>query len=197
MIALEFAPVNSTGCYRYLKFIKYLPSYGYKITVVAPPVEDLSKLHLNALIDNKLNDQIPTNVEVIRIPLVSKNEYSSKDFTFKSKVKHYLNYKGDRYASYWMPNLKKYLDEKFSKKEFDLVFISIPPFSLGVELATYLKKYKMPFVLDMRDEWSLNKGVPFPTYFHYLYAKKMEKLMFENASQITSVTPQLISIFKM
>lgn len=196
MIALEFPPVNSTGCYRYLKFLKHLNSHDFEITVITPTDEDLIELHPNAKVDETLLIDIPDSVRIFKLALSKKVEYTKKEITLKSKVQHYLNYKGEQVARAWKKKLSTCLEEMIKNESVDVVFVSVPPFSLGLVVTEILRKHSIPCILDFRDEWSLNKGIPFPTYFHYRYAFRHEELMFKFASAITSVTPQLIKIFK-
>ena len=196
MIALEFPPVNSTGCYRYLKFLKHINSHDIEVTVIIPTDEDLIMLHPNAKVDETLLINIPNSVKIFKLALSKKVEYTKKEITLKSKVQHYLNYKGEQVARAWKRSLTTCLEEMIKNESVDVVFVSVPPFSLGLVVAEILKKHSIPCIIDFRDEWSLNKGVPFPTYFHYRYAFRNEELMFKFASAITSVTPQLIKIFK-
>lgn len=194
MIALEFPPVNSTGCYRYLKFIKYLHEFKVNVTILAPTVSDLTSLHPNAKIDNNLMVGIPESVKIVRIPLKIRKGYTHVNFSILSKILHYINFKGETIARKWESGIKDYLSENI--ENFDAAFISIPPFSLGRSALSSLKRFSIPLIIDFRDEWSLNKSIPFPTYFHYLYAYSSEHFLFKESSAITSVTNELICLFR-
>ncbi|HNA42842.1 MAG TPA: hypothetical protein PLP81_12150, partial [Saprospiraceae bacterium] len=62
----EFAPVNTTGNFRSLKFVKYLPDLGINPVVITLPAEEGASL-FNAKLDNTLLDEIPPSVEIYRI----------------------------------------------------------------------------------------------------------------------------------
>jgi len=196
MIALEFPPVNTTGCYRYLKFIKYLGENNVETSVVMPTIEDLIHLHPNAKVDTDLLKKIPENVKIIQVPLSKRIEFTKSKITLQSKISHYLNYKGNDVARAWSKNLNTFISEYLKKEKVDIIFVSVPPFSLGVLVCKIFKRMHIPIIFDFRDEWSMNKGSVFPTYFHYKYAKRNEKKIFKKGSAIISVTSRIIELFK-
>lgn len=196
ILALEFPPVNSTGCFRFLKFIRYLHESNIEAIVIAPPVEDLIRIHPNATVDNSLLEGIPDSVKIIEIPLEKDAAYTTNVFTFKSKLNNYLQINGDTLAKKWQANLFSSLEEVINQNKPDKIFVSLPPFSLG-RLAVYIsKKYAIPLITDFRDEWSLNKGIPFLTYLHFNKAYKNEETILKESAAVTVVTPQLSDIFK-
>jgi len=196
MLALEFPPVNSTGAFRYLKFIKHLYNFGIKVTIIAPPADDLIQIHPYSKVDDTLLKGLPADIDIIRVPLSEKAQYTIKEVTFKSKIRHYLNFKGDNLADSWHISLFNCVEKLVSTNRPDCIFVSLPPYSLGPLAAKIAGKFSIPLVADFRDEWSLNKSVPFPTILHYWYAKKMERFIFDYANKVTIVTPQLIQLFR-
>lgn len=196
ILALEFPPVNSTGCFRFLKFIRYLHESNVEVIVITPPVEDLIRIHPNATVDNSLLENIPDSLKIINIPLEKDAAYTSNVFTFKSRLKSYLQISGDILAKKWEANLYSELDEIIEQNKPDKMFVSLPPFSLGRLAVSISKKYSIPLITDFRDEWSLNKGIPFLTYLHFSKAFKSEEVILMESEFVTVVTPQLSNIFK-
>ena len=195
VISLEFPPVNSTGCYRYLKFIRYFREFGIEPIVIAPTVESSLQLWENRKTDDSLLSQIPANTEIHRIPLPMKAKVNQNKYSALNKAKGYFKYK-DNAAEMWKPGLKRCIEKLKSNQTFDALFISAPPFSLcklGVELSN---EYRLPLILDMRDDWILNKGYPYLTLWHYWSVYQDLQRALSAASELLFVTSQLIDITK-
>ncbi|MCB9262677.1 MAG: glycosyltransferase [Flavobacteriales bacterium] len=190
-IFMEFAPVNTTGAFRSIKFIKYLPQFGVKPVVVSIDEQEASVV-FNAKIDTALNDEISPSVPVYRFKLDQWKPAKNKVIAF---LKIFFSIK-DRIAENWKHNFFRSVDSVIKKHKPDIIYTSVPPFSAG-ELAYQLsKKYNIPFVLDMRDLWAMLGTSPFPTYFHHSLTRKNEYKLFKHARFVTTVTPQVVDIFK-
>ena len=105
MFALEFPPVNTTGCYRYLKFLKYLHQFDTEITLLVPTVSDLMTLYPNSNIDNTLLNQIPESVKIIEVPLSIRAIDLIIDAIPNSQIKHLIRLGDDNIAPKWRYNM--------------------------------------------------------------------------------------------
>ena len=189
----EFAPVNTTGNFRSLKFVKYLPDLGINPVVITLPAEEGASL-FNAKLDNRLLDEIPPSVEIYRIsPEV---EFNKKENKLKSYIKHFLRFGSDGLGKYWIKKLSPALKDIIRKHDIEAIYTTLPPFSMGMVARSISKKYKLPLFVDMRDLWSHWGSGPFLTYAHYAMAKHKEKKIFQQASLVFCVTPQLIKTFQ-
>ena len=79
IISYYWPPNSGSGVQRWLKFSKYLPSFGWEPIIITPlnPYSELS--------DSSLKDSIPVNLEVCRYPIWE--PYSLKDRLFGKKSK--------------------------------------------------------------------------------------------------------------
>lgn len=189
-ISFEFPPVNSTGCYRYLKFVRHLKEFGYNPIVFAPTIESSLKIWPNNNVDEDLELLVPNDVEVIRVPIKGEIKFIKANYSKVDKVKNYFTY-SDNLASLWYGDIIKQVDLLTKKIEIHAIFVSAPPFSicrLGIKVGL---KFKIPVIVDFRDDWILNKGLAFLTYFHYSYIKSELKYILKNANALIYVTKQL------
>lgn len=193
VLALEFPPVNSTGCYRYLKFLRFFQEYGIQPVVIAPTLESSLKLWQNRKADDQLLAALPPSIEIIRVPLPSQAYIVKKNIGLKEKLDFYLRYK-DNAAELWKPAVVKVIRELLKKQQVDALFISAPPFSLCKLGADLSEQFRLPYILDMRDDWIINKGNPFPTWWHFHRIHKELKTALNKASKVSVVTPQLIAM---
>lgn len=187
----EFAPVNTSGNFRSLKFVKYLPATGINPVVVTLPIEEAAK-RFSAKIDNDLLKDVPESVTIYRIRTNFK--YEVRKSKFRNFVRIFFRLV-DEIGKDWKDNLLSSMEEIINKHKIEAVFTSLPPFSMGLLARTVAKKYKLPLLVDMRDLWSHWGSDPHPSYIHFLLAKHLERKVFKDASLVFCVTPQLASIF--
>lgn len=191
-LLMEFAPVNTTGNFRSLKFIKYLSQFGIQPIIVTFREEEGAK-YLHSHIDPALLNDLPQDAIVYRIhcdelklPFRGKlGEFVSIFFSIK-----------DSLAGRWRPYLLKEIDGIISKHQPTLLYTSLPPFSSGMLAVEVSKKFNLPLIVDMRDLWAMFGSSPLPTYFHYKLMVSEERKIFEHATAILGVTPQLIDTIK-
>ena len=128
IISTYFSPMGGVGTVRMRKYVKYLNCYDWNPTVVT-----VSEKHLRN-IDNDLMKEIPENVKIHRIDFEAKHSDISFDF----------------YQS-----LKKQINSIIMEKEYSCVLVTGGPFYI-IPIAKYIyKKYKIPYVIDLRDPWKL------------------------------------------
>lgn len=191
-VAIEFAPINTTGNYRSLKFVKYLRDFNIDTTVVTLTVDSALSTFGNNL-DEKLLDEVPKEVEIIRFPLKT-----IPKFILSNKFLNYLRIYfrvDDGISKRWLSNgLERKIDLLVKEKKPDIMYITLPPFST-YRIGKLAKKYKLPLIVDMRDAWSNWCISPWQTRLHHYLAYKKEKEILTNASIIVTTTKQIAKQF--
>lgn len=188
MICVEFAPVNTTGNYRSTKFVKYLKEFDITPIVITFTVDELLKSFPLSKIDNSLIDELPTNTIIYRIkPKDITKYYSNK---LKKFITIYFDYK-DKLAKVWRQELYKQIPNIIKEHHPNLIYVSLPPFSIGKLASEIASDFNLPLVVDMRDPWTLWGHGPFASFFHFKLTKNEEKLIFKKASKIICATEVL------
>jgi len=192
-IALEFPPINTTGNFRSLKFVKHLQSFGINPIVVTLDIESGNELFGNR-IDMKLLDEIPDEIDILRVPIKKRNIriIKSKLLDF---LRIYFNV-DDKIIARLPKKFLKILDEKVNSRAPKAIYVSMPPFSVGRLGIKLSDRYKIPLIVDMRDAWAYWGSTPFQTRFHFYRVYFFEKRIFKKANKIIGVTPQLVEMFK-
>jgi len=191
--AIEFAPLNTTGNYRSLKFVKYLPEFGIEPVVITVDQESGIRMFGNR-IDLKLLDEIGVDTFIYRIPAESVPTWiiNNKILNF---LRIYFN-TDDKIAQKWRKGIKANLNKIIAQHQPKAIYISLPPFS-GHHLVDFLKKEtSLPIIVDMRDLWSQWSISPWQSWLHYKNVLMKEQKLFQQASKIIGVTPQLVEVFK-
>lgn len=192
-IAMEFAPVNSAGIYRPIRFINAMANEGINPIVVTFEVdENLKKVQSN--FDKKLLELIHPSVKIVRVPIDDITLLISSSFGRFRFIMN--NAAGDNFYNGWKSKIFRVMDKLMMEYAPKVIITTSPPFSSAILGRDISKKYHLPFILDMRDAWSEWAMVPQASYFHYLRKKLMERSVFNQATKIISVTPQLIKKFQ-
>jgi glycosyltransferase involved in cell wall biosynthesis len=158
IVAYYFPPLGGGGVQRVLRFVKYLPEFGWLPTVVTTASNNYYTR------DDSLLGQIPPNVDTIRIP----------GFEFLNYYKRAKKFKMHKFVSlidkvtafpdsqaFWKNKVIAELPKIIDIGSFDLVYATYEPGSnllIGKSLKT---KYHLPLVTDFRDEWVSHPDLTF------------------------------------
>ena len=190
MVAYYFPPLGMGGVQRPLKLAKYLPEFGWDVTVIT-----LAQHSYHAL-DQSLADELPETVIVkhvgVRGPLhwahARSRRRSDKD-------------RQHRTAPAWarrLQQLARWPDDKFgfvrpavraasrllTERPYDLIWTTSPPPSVHRVGLTIQRTHKLPWVADFRDPWLVNAGDWGPTRLHARYAKQLRARIVEAADAV-------------
>jgi hypothetical protein len=192
-IALEFPPFNTTGSFRYVKFLKHLHEHDIRTTIICPTFEERTKIFPKAIVDERLLNEIKEYCTIIEVPIGKVDLMIAKSRA--DKIISAFKYNGLKTQN-WKIEIIQFLKTYLKDNKVDFIFSSIPPYEIGLMASEIADYFKIKFLLDIRDEWSLNKSIPFATYFQYRNILKLERKLLERSYKILVVTPELISILR-
>jgi glycosyltransferase involved in cell wall biosynthesis len=187
VIAYYFPPLGLSGVQRTLKFVKYLPSFGWQPTVLT-----VTPTGYFAQDYSLLDELLPLHIDIVRAGSLDPNRIFRKKGVVKmpsERVRKLLSFASDTFfipdnKLGWKRKAIKAAGALFEKQHFDAVFSTAPPFTdflIGAELA---RKYKRPLVLDYRDAWHDNPLKSYPTPLHRIWNKRLEKRALHASSRI-------------
>lgn len=189
IIAYYFPPLGGSGVQRTLKFVKYLPQFGWQPTVLT-----VGNTAYYAKDDSLLKEIESLNIRIIRTQSNDPNSliHKKKDIVKmpKERNRRILNFISDMFfipdnKIGWKRHAVKAASEVLAKEKFDVIFATAPPatdFLIGVELK---KRFNVPLVVDYRDSWLSYPFKFFPTPLHrYLHFRK-EKMVLHKSDMIT------------
>lgn len=187
VIAYYFPPMGLSGVQRTLKFVKYLPQFGWQPTILTvTPTGYFAQ-------DYTLLEEIrPQHIEVERVGSLDPNHLFRKKGVVRMPSERWrkiLTYVSDTFfipdnKIGWKRKALKAGEALFAKKNFELVFATAPPFSdflIGEELS---RRFNKPLVLDYRDPWHEYPFKYYPTPFHKWKNYHLEKRVLQGASRI-------------
>ncbi len=187
VIAYYFPPMGLSGVQRTLKFVKYLPQFGWQPTVLtvtptgyfAQDYTLLEELHSDHIHVERVGSLDPNRFfrkkGVVKMP----SESWRKVLTFVSDTLFIPDNKIG-----WRRKALSAAKKLFATKKFDVIFATAPPFTdflIGAELH---EEFRKPLVIDYRDPWHDYPLKYYPTPFHKWRNYQLEKRVIHAASKV-------------
>jgi len=210
IVSYFFPPTGGVGVQRVLKFVKYLPHFGWQPTVLTVRNPDYKMLNPELLKD------VPKPTKIIRTgtiepskiynffadlvertkPLLTMKRLAGKtelDFTPKerlaTKISDFIFLPDNRVG--WLPFAFMAMLRKLRKENFDMIFSTSPPFT--AHLVGLIAKFILnkPWVVDFRDLWVLDPSKKPSTKIHLLISKYIEHKVLKFGGKILTVSEPL------
>lgn len=156
IVAYGFPPVGGAGVQRPVKFVKYLRRFGWEpvvLTVSNPSVP---------LMDTTLPKDIPDGVKIYGASTFEPS-YKTKQSFSTDQVQHSGIKKSVKkiistlllpdVQVLWWPGLAIKLIKVIKTEKPLCLFVTAPPFSSFIPVVAIGKLFKIPVVIDYRDEW--------------------------------------------
>ncbi len=147
MISYNYPPIGDVGMVRTLKFSKYLPQHGW-----IPHV--LTVKNRDRFYKSTSNNPIPGGVHVHRSINICNNLSLARGALRAAGIRSELIVP-DVYIG-WIPLSVRKGKKIIKTHDIDLIYASCPPHSSALIAAKLKKVTGLPFVLDLRDAWTLN-----------------------------------------
>lgn len=191
MIALEFAPVQTTGAFRSIEFAKRLADYGVRPTVLTIEPEQASVI-FGAKINPVLSERLPESVRVHYL----REERAPVTGTPLARLWRMLSTFDDSYEDRFAPALHACLAElKQDPQRYAAVYASAPPFGATMLGKRAAEDLQLPYLIDMRDAWAQWSPSRQISRLHYARKQRDEARAFAAAAAIVGVTPELTDLF--
>ncbi|MFQ3599127.1 MAG: glycosyltransferase [Chloroherpetonaceae bacterium] len=198
VIAYYFPPMGLSGVQRTLKFVKYLPEFGWK-----PIVLTITPTAYYAYDETLLSELAMSQIEIHRTETkdVTKTAASlsnSRQFNMPSELMRRLMNLASQ--TFFIPDnkigWKKFALQKADEiiaahGDIDLIFSTAPPFTSHLIALELRKKYQLPTVVDFRDPWVENPLHVYPTPFHRRRHQRLEEQVVLGVDKIVAVNRAL------
>lgn len=183
VLAVSFPPTGGVGVIRTLKFIKYLPQFGYRTIVVTPPA---GTKHIQ---DDSLLKEVPGSTTIHRPPFVNYQNQLPKPIGKLFRAVEKRIYFPDNYAR-WNKSALNYITQHiFPKEKIDLIYVSVGPYSTMLLAHALKQKYHIPTFIDFRDPFSFNQYALLDQKKTFIKkARIIEKKIFADLDHINNVS---------
>jgi glycosyltransferase involved in cell wall biosynthesis len=168
VIAYYFPPMGLSGVQRTLKFVKYLPKYAWRPTVLT-----VEPRGYYAKDESLMRDLENPDIRVVRTAPAGPGKLSKKDIVelppermrkTLSRFSDMLFIPDNKVG--WIPDAVKRALKLHKETPFDLIFSTAPPFTDFLIGAAVKEKINKPLVLDYRDPWVDYPFKFYPTPLH-------------------------------
>lgn len=197
IISYYWPPAGGPGVQRWLKFVKYLPEFGWEPTLFIPENPSYP------IIDKSLLDEVSADLKIIKTKIwepyqlaellgKSNKKFKAGQFdvnenqSWKSKLSIFIrgNFFIPDARVFWVKPSINYLEKYLSENQFDAFLTTGPPHSMHlIGLGLKAKFPKLKWIADFRDPWteiSYYKHLKL-TKLADLKHRKLEQKVFENA----------------
>lgn len=185
IVSYYFPPTGGGGVQRWVKFAKYLSSYGWDLTIIANEHQPKSPR------DESLLNELPKNIEIIRIKnpssigfIQNKMRFINKSGYWQRWMSAFFNITDSRKS--WNKKAKEAINKKLKINKYDAIIFTSPPYSLALLAAELTDEINSPVYLDLRDPWTLNPYKIYPTFLHLRFDRKRESTAISKIKNIIS-----------
>ncbi len=183
-IAYNFPPHGGAGVQRSLKFVKYLPEFGWKPIVITTTADAGQVQDLTLLSD------IPAGIPIHRFPAFSIARLQSQAARLKlDRLVVFLNLllQIPDAAIFWSKKIRSPLVEIVEREKPKVVYTTSGPYSAHLVGLWAKQRFQIPWFADFRDPWSHNLIIPYLPGYRTLN-RYLERRVLAAADRVSCVS---------
>lgn len=174
VIAYYFPPLGGAGVQRTLKFVKYLPDYGWLAHVLT--VHDQASLQ-----DSSLVAEIPAEIPITRTPFLRLP--ARLPWRLRNFISRWFLIVDEQLG--WLPYAVSAGQRIIAESgDIQAIYSSSAPYTAHLIASQLHRRTKLPWVADFRDPWMENPTLKFPTALHRITNERLERSIFAEADRI-------------
>lgn len=162
---------------RNLKFVRYLPDFGYRSTVVTGPGPSADRW---TPVDPTMSDEVPEGTEICRLP-----EMSQRVSRWRSRAERWLGTE-TAWSRWWTPEALR-LSQDIG--DADVVYASLVPYESTRAAEMIAADLGKPLVIDLQDPWALDEMWVYPSELHRQLDLRRMRRSLGRAAAIIMNTP--------
>lgn len=195
VIVYYYPPLGLSGVQRTLKFTKYMSKFGWEPTVITT-----GNVAYFAHDFSLLKEAEEAGVRIIRTEAFDVNAILGKQYETVSIPKEFIRKTLSRISkavfipdnkNSWAKKAYKVAKELLQKEKFDIIFVSVPPYSGFITAAKLKKEFGIPLFVDYRDLWFGNHFSFYPTPYHKYKHKKLEYKALRAADKVVAINRKI------
>ena len=206
VIVHDFPPLGGGGVMRTLKFVKYLPEFGWQPIVFTVD----AKYYQPDLLDYTLLEELPAFIKIYRTPSLRKAAEQKASLpasaTRGKNPRRGRLYKAGRWlvgglrmddfpGLRWLPYAWAGARKVIEREHVDLIFTTSPPHDVHLIGMILSQMYRLPQVADFRDGWMGTAMFVSPHPLRRWFDKACEKGVISNAMKIICATAPIANNF--
>ena len=192
VLAYYFPPMGLSGVQRTVKFVKYLPEFGWEPTVVTVDPRGYFAYDQSLLKDLEHTRIIRTRSwdptilfgrqQAVALPEESKRRLLTGLSQFVFLPDNKIG---------WYPYARRAAGRLLRDEPFDAVFSTAPPYTSHLLGAALARRFRLPLVLDFRDDWIGNPRHMYPTPMHRSAGARLESRALRASSRVVVINEEI------
>jgi glycosyltransferase involved in cell wall biosynthesis len=182
LVITHLFPPLDCGVGRQIKFVKYLPTYGWTPIVLAA-----KKSYIRPIYDPSRIKEIPQSAKIYRtfsLEIVPFQQWMPNMLKKLVGINPKWFQPVDPFIG-WMPFALRAALKIVEEEKVDLLFSTSLPNTCHLVALMLKKKLGLPWVADFRDPWTQNPYVTYPKPILKI-EEQMEKVVIRNADKVTT-----------
>ncbi|MFZ5517065.1 MAG: glycosyltransferase [Candidatus Zhuqueibacterota bacterium] len=191
MLAFFFPPLGGAGCQRPLKWVKYLPQFGWQAVVVTSDSQDYHTIDAGLLAQLTDAPYHLVRTGTLEITPVYQWLYKFRLDALARLLRQWeLNFNAPDRRIGWLPKACVAGLRAIHQRRPEAILSSSAPFTSHLVALLLKKKTRLPWVADFRDEWT---DTPYFLYSRLSRAIniRLEKLVLQHADCVISVNEEI------
>jgi len=183
-IAYNFPPHGGAGVQRSLKFVKYLPEFGWQPLVVTTTAD------ASIVQDPSLLNDVPTQTPITRVPGFSISRLQAKATQYhlgRAAVGLNIFLQLPDATRFWAHQSRSTVARLIKQEKPQLIYTTSGPYSSHLLGRWARKQFHIPWFADFRDPWSKNLLLPYPPGYRTMN-RKMEHRVLAAADRVACVS---------
>ena len=190
ILSYYYPPLGLSGVQRTVKFVKYLPQFGWNPIVIAPRPRG------SYVYDQALGVEV-AHAPVFRTLSLDPLFLSPRKHTGASLDKNALVSRLNRWLvpdnkTGWIPFALQAGLKAARRFHIDAIYSTAPPYSSHLAGVVLKKLLKRPLVTDFRDAWTSYTWTKYPVRALHKLDHRLEELVIKNADLVTAVNSRII-----
>jgi glycosyltransferase involved in cell wall biosynthesis len=189
LIAYYFPPLGLSGVQRTAGFARYLSDDGWDVTVLTAQPSSYFAFD-QTLLDDVLSAGVAieetASLDPTRLPgRRTVGMPSDSRRTVLGWISQFLFQPDNKIG--WLPFAYFRAGKLHRKNPFDAVLSSAPPYTSHLVAARIARIFRIPLLIDYRDDWIGNPRHAYPTRLHRRLAVRQERRVLRSAAIVTTI----------
>jgi len=190
ILSYYYPPLGSSGVQRTVKFVKYLPQFGWNPIIIAPRPRG-SYIHDPALCAEVAQAKVfrTWSLDPLFLSPLKHTGTALRKNSLASRINRWLipdNKTG------WIPFALQAGLKAARQYPIDAIYSTAPPYSSHLAGVLLKKLLGRPLVADFRDAWTSYTWTKYPAGAIKKLDHKLEELVLKNADLVTAVNSEIL-----
>lgn len=197
MVSYFFPPAGNVGVHRTLRFLKWLPEFGWHPIVLTPR---------NAKVPNhepSLLEKVPSTVPIVHTASFETLNYGNnlaarRRMPLPAPVRKlcvevprdawkYVSVPDEKLG--WVPFATRAGRQVLAEQNVSAIYVTGKPFSSYFIGEALSRRSGLPWIMDLRDLWTLNRRVRPTSRWHGRMESRLERRFVQSAAAVIANTP--------